>query len=1084
MQRPVAVLCFLLAATINLSSQVTTGEILGVVQDASGAIVAEAKVVVRSLDTGAAREIMSYADGRFRFPALQTGSYEVMVEKRGFSRYVRGPIVLRLNQSADLTIRLEVSGAAETITVTSDAALVNTTNAEIGVNFETKRISEVPLAPNRNILNLALNVAGVSQLSTGQSVFAAGGNSGTDTGVAFSVNGMRTRSNNYMVDGQDSNDPSITGLSQAINNPDIVAEFRLITNQFLPEFGRAAGSVVNILTKSGTNSFHGSGFWFHNSNKLNSRNNLDERLFPKAPWRINNQAGATFGGPVLIPKAYNGKDRTFFFASGQRWTDRRLGSGSTIRGVPTEEGRRALERVSSRPTVRALLDFLPPAQAPVPGLTASYSAGGVTSAVPLGTLAGAATNTFDDWQWSTRVDHRFNDRHLSGARYLYDSSVNAGGGQATPPGLTTFVPSRRQSATAWWTWTMSPTVFSELRTSYTRFASVTTASDPRSESIPSIEVNELGLTGFNAAASRTAIGLAVNLPQFRRNNNYQLQYTVGVLKGTHSMKYGIDLRRQDVVSFFVPTIRGRLAYNTLQDLVDDVAQSTQINAPLPGGSTNQYYKFNDYFFFLQDEWRIRPSFTLTYGIRYESAGNPMENLRALNEPIVRVAGGDERYRLTPIPARDNNNWAPRIGFNYRFGQGPGPLGWLTGNSQLVLRGGYSRTYDFAFINIALNVGSAFPFLNSASLPARTPNSLPALRALVASPVIANPNALVRTLVSSDFRSPYAEQFSMQLQRGFAKDWALSVAWVGTKGTALFQTVDGNRIIPGSCGTPCVTANTRREDGTIGVRRIRANTASSIYHSLQASLEKRLARNFSMGAHYTWSAYIDDASEIFNPAVNGDVAVSQDSFNRRDDRGRSTYDRPHRLSATYVYELPFLRDQKGFVGRLFGGWQINGFLTFQSGAPFTPLAGIDPGFRLSGIDGLVGNAIRANVITNQDIARTNIASIFANPRTTGGAADPNQSRNALFSTPTAASPIGNAGRNILKADGIGNLDFGAFKNIRIWEEHRLQFRAEFFNLTNSRNFGIPESRVISPNFLNQWGTDGGNRRITLGLRYVF
>ena len=470
---------------------------------------------------------------------------------------------------------------------------------------------------------------------------------------------------------------------------------------------------------------------------------------------------------------------------------------------------------------------------------------------------------------------------------------------------------------------------------------------------------------------------------------------------------------------------------------------------------------------------MKSNFTLTYGVRYESPGNPIENLATLNEPIVATAGGDERYRLKPVPKRDNNNWAPRFGFNYRFGQGPGPLGALTGNGKLVMRGGYSRTYDFAFINIALNVGSAFPFLNSASLPARTPNSYVLLPRLVANPVIPDPNALVRTIVGEDFRAPYAEQFSFQLQREVARDWGVTIGWVGTKGTALYQTVDGNPTVPGS-------SPVRRVDPTIGIRRLRANTANSIYHSLQSSVEKRFTSGFQLGVHYTWSAFIDLASEIFNPAVNGDVAVSQDSYNRRGDRGRSTYDRPHRISATYVWELPMMREQRGAAGKILGGWQINGFLTFQAGAQFTPLAGTDPGLRLSGIDGLVGNAIRANVNTNMDLARMNIADIYSYslPAAVLG------SRNSLFSNVTAQSPLGNAGRNILRADGIGNFDFAAFKNTRLAEGHNLQFRAEFFNLTNTRNFGIPESRINSAAFLNQWATDGGNRRITLGLRWVF
>jgi hypothetical protein len=249
--------------------------------------------------------------------------------------------------------------------------------------------------------------------------------------------------------------------------------------------------------------------------------------------------------------------------------------------------------------------------------------------------------------------------------------------------------------------------------------------------------------------------------------------------------------------------------------------------------------------------------------------------------------------------------------------------------------------------------------------------------------------------------------------------------------------------------------------------------------MQVSLDKRLSSNFSAGVYYTWSSFIDDASEIFNPS-SGEVAVSQDSFNRRADRARSTYDRPHRFSGNFVYELPYFNDQKGFLGHILGGWQVNSFFTFQSGAPFTVLNGSDPTGALSGIAGLVGDAIRPNVITDLPISQMSIEELFGQRATLFRAL-----RGAAF-----GERVGNAGRNILRADGINNIDFGLVKNTRLGENQRLQLRADFFNATNTRNFGIPDGRAFStsgaPNaaFLNQWSTNGGNRRVVVGLRYVF
>jgi outer membrane receptor protein involved in Fe transport len=1042
MTRTLAVLLLLVCLAGLMPAQVTTAEVLGTIKDATGAVVTGAKVTARNVDTNQARELTTSVDGRFRFTQLPTGNYEVIVEKSGFGKYVRGPITLRIGADAEFEISLAVAGVNEVVTVTGDAPQINTTNAEVGVNFDVKRIMDLPLAPNRNVLNLALGVAGVSQLSSGNSGFTSGG-------VSFSVNGMRTRSNNFMIDGGDSNNASVGGSVQEINNPDVVAEFRLVTNQFLPEYGRAAGSVVNIITKSGTNAFHGSAFWSHNDNKLNARSNLDKRTFTRAPWRVENLFGGTVGGPIA-------KDKTFFFVSGLRWYDRQFQSGTAITGAPTAEGQELLRRiVGSQPQVAALLAHLPAAQTPT-GATRPFTWAGQTYNVPLGTLSGAGAVQSDIWQWTYRVDHRLNDKFRLMGRYMLDDRISVSG-QTVPPGLTSQSPAGRNAMSVNLDYTVGPTMFNSTRLNFQRISSQTIAADAKAITIPNIEIAELGLTGFNAAASRTAIGLAVNLPQSQALTNYQLANDFGWLKGSHSMKFGFDFRRQDQNQDFNPTLRGRLNYVSLNDFVNDIGQVASINVLLPGVPRWQGYKYYDYAFYLQDEWRVLPRLTLTYGMRYETPGNPAEWLSKVNQKVVAANNNNPGYVFAPVPPRDKNNWAPRFGFNFK----------LTGKT--VLRGGYSRTYDLVFNNIYLNIFSAWPFTQVVALPARTTNAFRTINGIafqgLAPPAITNPLLVTRTMVANDFRAPYAEQFSFQVQRTLAADWALTMGWVGTKGTALFQTVDGNPMIPGTGGV-------WRVNGLEGIRRLRANTGSSIYHSFQTSLEKRLSKNFALASHYTWSAFIDDQSEIFNASVAGEVAVAQDSFNRRADRGRATYDRPHRLSMNGVYELPWLRDQQGVAGRLLGGWQITGFLTFQAGAPFSPLDGGDPGFRLSGIDSLVGNSIRPNLNTTQALSSMTVNEILA----AGGA--------SLFSRVTAASPLGNAGRNILRADGINNLDFTIQKNFKVSESNTLMFRSEFYNSGNTRDYGIPEARVNNPGFAQQGNTNGGNRRIVFLLRYMF
>ncbi len=421
-----------------------------------------------------------------------------------------------------------------------------------------------------------------------------------------------------------------------------------------------------------------------------------------------------------------------------------------------------------------------------------------------------------------------------------------------------------------------------------------------------------------------------------------------------------------------------------------------------------------------------------------------------------------------MPARDTNNFQPRLGFNWNPQTGKdGFLGFLTGGDRLVVRGGYARTHDYAFLNIALNIASSFPYVAAVTYAAPVNNAFARLPGTTASGL--NPLTLTRTVVAEDFRSPYADQFSFELQRQVTDNLVMRVGYVGTRGHDLFQTLDGN---------PRQAFSTVRVDPARGIIRRRANAASSWYDSLQVSFEQRVHKGLSAGLHYTYSKFVDTASEIFNIS-SAEVAVAQDSFDIGADKGRSSYDRPHRLTGNFVWELPVLREQKGFLGKLLGGWQMNANFTFQSGSPFSALNGADPTGALSGIDGLVGSSIRPNLNTNLDLSNMSIDEI----KEAGGA--------SLFKpicgNPSATCPgerVGNAPRNFLRSDGIYLIDFGFIKNTRIARSHNLQFRVEMFNATNTRNFGIPDGRINSANFLNEKGTDGGNRRIWLSVRYVF
>jgi hypothetical protein len=725
---------------------------------------------------------------------------------------------------------------------------------------------------------------------------------------------------------------------------------------------------------------------------------------------------------------------------------------------------------AGRPQIEALLKHLP-AGAPN-GRSASFTLAGQTFTVPLGNLTGSSTQTLNNNQITGRVDHQLTQNHLLIGRYMYsDTPVdNTGSVQVTPPGLTSNSPANSHSLNVWTNSVFGSNTSNELRVAWSHLGTVTEGENPAASEIPSLEISELGMVGFNAASSRTAIGLAVNLPQFRYNDTLQMQNNFTQVRGGHMIKAGFDVRHQYVKSFFFPTIRGLLRYPTLNAFVNDVAEAANINKPLPGGEEVNYYRWWDQYYFVQDDWRVTSNLTLNLGLRYELPGNNIQSLIELNERILSVNNNNQVFALSPVPKADKDNFQPRLGFNWQpTTSTEGWLGRLTGGDRFVLRGGYARTHDYAFLNIALNIVSSFPYV-AAINRSNLANAFPVLQSTPGGvPAGTDPNQLTRTVVAEDFRAPVYDQFSFEGQRQIGTDVALRVGYVGTFGSDLFQTLDGNPRLPFS---------TQRQDPSRGVIRLRANAAESWYHSLQTQLDKRFSGGLSAGVHYTWSRFEDTASEVFNPS-SGEVAVAQDPFNLPGDKGRASYDRPHRLAGNFVWELPWLREQATPIAKILGGWQVSSFFSFQSGAPFTVLNGSDPTGALAGIDGLVGNAIRPMINTDLDLGSMTVEEIIE----AGGA----RLFRPLCGNPSATCAgerVGNVPRNSLRADGIGNVDIGIVKNTRFANGQNLQFRIDMFNATNTRNFGIPDGRINSANFLNQWSTDGGRRRVWAALRYVF
>jgi len=1062
-------------------SQSSTGSISGTVTDQNNAVVLGATVFGKNTETGFVRSAVTNSSGLYRLTDIPSGSYEITIEAASFRKLERGGITLDVGQNAIIDAVLELGVIEDSVTVNENASMLNSTTAEVSTRFDSRRLSELPISPNRSVYNVLLSTPGVIQLANGQAAFA--------TGLSFSANGGRIRSNNFMLDGQDMNDPTFTGAEVALNNPDAIREISIITNQFKAEYGHNAASIVNVVGKSGTNNYHGSLFWYHNNEHLNACNNLDEVATgaptgfcnndaasdarKRAPRRNENQVGFTFGGPLTLPvfgdgglHVWKGTDKTFIFGDYQRWSDRALVSGPTLRGAPTDAGRAVLHSVvGDRPQVQALLRSVP---AGIPnGTFATFILLGQpsnqTHRVELGDFTGSSLFVFDDHQGSLRLDHGFNEKNLFYVRYRFDSQDSSGGGQVTPPGLTTVNETRSSALAIVLNSVLTNRSSNDARLAWVQFSSRGDAEFPLSKTIPAMSIVGLGIVPSNQGA-RLSLGFPPNLPGFREHDTYQITDAFSYVTDSHSMKFGVELRRTDARLLGILNTRGDLNYVSppplpgqpvnISNFVNDIAQSATKNFLLAGGESEGFYRWHEFYAFAQDEWRIRDNLTLTFGVRYEYPGDRFSYLRELNGRILAANGNNPVFRLGPIPETDANNLMPRIGFNWNPRTAKkGKIGFFTGGDKLVVSGGYSRTYDPIFMNLYVNMGISFPFVATPRMP--TTDAFLAVRDTTV-PDLSQANLFTRTVVSADIRSPATDQISIEVQRQLARDFLMKIGYIRTRGTGLLQNIDGNPCLP----LPTCT----RVNPNLGIIGLTTNSASSTYDALQASLTKRLSRNFSAGLHYTWSTLIDDVTDVF-AASTSEFPRSQNSFDRRADRARSGYDRPHRLTGNFVYELPFYQHQTGSTGKFFGGWQLNSFFTFQSGAPFTVTLGSDP----TGS----GNPIRPNLNTNLDLSGMTISEILA----AGGA--------NLFRGLSPGQQVGNAGRNILRSDGLNLVDFGIIKNTRLSENVRIQLRADMFNSFNSRNFGIPNGALNSgANFLNQWATNGGNRRIVLGARLAF
>ncbi len=1167
LNRLTSALVFMIVATFVMPitalpamAQATTGALRGVVTDPSGAVVTDADVIAKNTATGIETKTRSNAEGIYSFPRLAPGKYLLTVEKQGFKKQEFQEVTINLAQDLTIDAALQAGQVSETVTVTAQGEqLIQREQAQVSNSFESRKVAELPSnAAAGGIDTLALLAPGV----------VPGFGNVNNNGTTLSVNGQRARSNNFTIDGQDNNDLSIGGPNFFLTNADAVQEFSITTNNFSAEYGRNQGAIVNISTKSGTNDYHGTAAWFHRDQKLfDSMNNIERRTNNNGKGEndplLDNVFSGTFGGPIK-------RERLFFFGSFQYHTQRALGNLQDAAPAPTiasEELARLRADFPNNPAIQALANFSAFAITDF-GRISERTDFSQSERIIIGGRSyrvaypqREVSFPVDDPEWGARVDYKINDRHNIWYRHLYQT-FDGKNGLAAASGFTGDIPATGNIGGAQFTSQISNTAVNEVRFLFNRLSVIfgggcegLKGCVPHPDQIGETftRINFPGVAS-DAGSPLQSIGTATNLPQGRVVTVYQFLDNFSKTMGRHQMKFGVDVRRLTNSVPFLPNVNGAFSFNT----VDQLERNSPASVNLAAGQVTIEYNQTDQFYYFQDDWRISDNLTLNIGVRYEYSGQPVNTLHDLsltNESDPQTALWRQNIplesRTVPKIAADKNNWAPRLGFAWRptLFKDTGLGKWLFGEQDsTVIRGGYSIAYDPGFYNIMLNISTSSPlvFLNLTNNPAAGPAIFPVPSNPTGAAVqqFAQSNGLIalnrfdprffnQTIVAPDFHSPYAQNWSLGIQRQISRSNVVEFRYVGAHAVGLFQTLNRNprvnnlingftaggftfpgfpNLVPrgltpqvagqGACVDDPATTTLNEAAQCNGrvlpqaLIRSRENTAQSLYHGLQTEYRGRLFNQLSIGAAYTFSKALDNASEIFSFF---EAAGPQNPFDTKGERGFSGFDRPHALAMNWIWDVPAYTDQKGILGKALGGWQVNGTYFLANGQRFTPSqvgnsffvgAGatyMDRAWERAflGLDTL--RPFRGNPNAPSDsvgISQIDAALIFgvavANANGFYSLNELANKGNVVTITPGdvryiyngagAARIFGTPYGDVMRGEGQGrrlnNLSLGLAKNTNVTENIRLQFRVDMFNALNHPNPGVGFNAApggAAPNF---------------------
>jgi Carboxypeptidase regulatory-like domain/TonB-dependent Receptor Plug Domain/TonB dependent receptor len=1062
------ILLFILLAAVSLSAQTFRGTILGTVTDPSGAVVAGAKVTVKNTGTGLARSTETSADGSYALPELPIGTYSVTVTQTGFDTFVATGVTVDVATERRVDAAMKAGQVSTKVEVSGDLLpQVETTSAELGGTLTADTIANVPVN-GRDYTKLIYLNPGVA--GSPDQISDSPGSFGT-----FSMNGSRGRANNFLLDGTDMNDgfrndPAINeagvfGDPATILPIDAVAELRVLSN-YEAEYGRNSGAVVNIVTKSGTNNWHGSLLEYNRTSAVGGARNFFNTAGRQDPFH-NNQFGGSFGGPIV-------KDRTFFYVDyeGQRES----GAQAGLSCVPDQAAisqAEAAAAANNEPLSQPILNLLArnPWPTPnIPGATANLdgTCNPAVSGAPSDNLATATkfSNRVDSM--IAKIDHSFNPSNMLTGRYYFGDSdqsfpfAQLAGGLL--PGFNTVTPTRVQLVSLSYVKVVNANQVNEARLGWNRFVEAFVPEDhtfnPSSIGLDTGVTSpfDFGLPKISVGGF-SVIGATNSVPRSRVDSNWHFIDNYSWKSGRHDIKFGYEYRRTTIEAIQDNTFRGKLTFPDLTSFLEGLPSSGK----LAQGDSRRHTSENNHGFYIQDSFRMTPRLTANFGLRWDYFGvvKEKDNLFYRFDPT----GAGNVLPVSQLYDKDPNNFAPRAALAYD----------LTGKGHTIVRAGWGLFYDaFAqdiFIghapyNCAFCPGAAFTGtgpapIGSAGLAggAISPNT----------PVFSGFSPLGDFFgTDQHIRTPYTQNFNLNLQQQLGKAVVAEVGYVGAKGTKLFRFRDINQpsqaaITAADLGCNCILgfdagSNVPRPFGNFFYVNQEESTAASNYNALQASLRTTGWHGLTSAVNFAWSHSIDTASDSEDFVPN--AAQPNNSLAPQLERGNSNFDIRRRLTWNFGYEFPKIA---GNASKLKNGWGVDGVVNLQDGQPYQLNYNFEGDYSGSG-EGfdrpdVVGPIRYGSGAFGVDLSSFQVPCTFGNLTASSGSGDSN--------CQPGTRHFGDLGRNSLRAPAFKEFNFSVFKRTPITERAILELRAEFFNLLNHPNFANPNL----PNFITDPAANG-------------